>query len=378
MRRSIVPIAVFGLLVATCSNDPTATPEYQSLQQQLTEVRAKLAGVTAHRDELAAAVATTDHPSKRYEKSLATQQGIQDILDHPEWYGTEDKVVDLLSSYATTEAMRDDAVFGAIDMRNAWHNTLYEGSMDAEIDTSFRWLSDDGSQGGVLWLWHGTNLDGNPFELAGMSLDTYDRNGSITHAYVVYPYSDAYVREAVYRNGTARSEADVSRDDVFVFGEDDLCEWVTEDEVTGFARDAYAAVGIDWTGSATLSREHWVESNYEFECEWSLPRQGPTGSINVYTVPVSLSRGGLIAYEDLTDPFIPIGGTVTEHPDFDNHVMINNHAFGRYGFWTPASDTQLVLSVNLGRDIDLDEDEQWETPLFVVANGFLKDMAWTP
>ncbi len=47
MRRSIILIAVFGLLVATCSNDPTATPEYQSLQQQVTEVRAKLAGVTA-------------------------------------------------------------------------------------------------------------------------------------------------------------------------------------------------------------------------------------------------------------------------------------------------------------------------------------------
>ncbi len=158
------------------------------------------------------------------EKSLATQQDIQDILDHPKWYGTEDDVVDLLTSYATTEAMRYDAVFGPIDMERARQGTLYGNSMDAAIDTSFRWLSEYGSQGGALWLWHGTNLAGNPFELAGISLDTYDQNGSITHADVVYPYTDEYVREAVYRNGTAPSAVDVSRDDVFVFGEDDLCE----------------------------------------------------------------------------------------------------------------------------------------------------------
>ncbi len=86
----------------------------------------------------------------------------------------------------------------------------------------------------------------------------------------------------------------------------------------------------------------------------------------------------MIAYEDLTDPFIPMTGTVTDHPDFDDEVMIGNHAFGRYGFWTSASDVQLGLWVNLGRDIDLDEDQRWEIPLFVVANGFLKDLAWTP
>ena len=200
MRRLIVLVAVFGLFVGACASDPTASQEYEELEQQLTEVRGQLADMTTERDALAAVAGA---PSDRYEKSLATQEAVEDILHNAERYGTESDVVDLLASYATPSAVMDDAVFGAVGIRSAWHNTLYGGAMDSEIDNYFRWLSDDGSQGGALWVWHGTNLAGNPFELPGVALDTYDENGLITRSYVVYPYPDEYVREAVTGDGTA-------------------------------------------------------------------------------------------------------------------------------------------------------------------------------
>ena len=87
-------------------------------------------------------------------------------------------------------------------MKTGWYNTLYDRTMDARIDTYHRWVSDDGSQGGALWVWHGTNLAGNAFELVGLSLNDYDEDGMLAYQWVVYPYSDEYVLEAVTGNGT--------------------------------------------------------------------------------------------------------------------------------------------------------------------------------
>lgn len=169
--------------------------------------------------------------------------------------------------------------------------------------------------------------------------------------------------------------AGCSSGEAFVFGEDDLCEWVTEEDVTGFARDAYEAVGADWAGTAELIGEHWVEDGTEYECGWGL--SGSEGLILVYAEPVpQASDEEVVAYGDQNVTNIPIIGIVSEHPEFEDDVLISNHAFGRYGFWVPSSDAQLVLSVNLEGDLEL-EDEHWEVPLFVVANGFLEEMNWT-
>lgn len=96
----------------------------------------------------------------------------------------------------------DDAVFGAVGYRTGFYNALYAGDVDAVIDVYHSWVSDDGSQGGVLWVWHGTNAAGNPFELAGISLTTHDEEGLISYEFVTYPYPDDYVDEAVFGAGT--------------------------------------------------------------------------------------------------------------------------------------------------------------------------------
>ena len=200
MRRCLMALAVLGLLVAACSNDPTTSQEYQTLQQQqadtlqqLTDVQEQLAEAVAERDALASAA---PQPSERHDKAKATQEAIRAILDDPESVGNEQEVIAALISHATPDAMMDDAVFGATDMRTAWYLTLYGGTVDATVDTTYTWLSEDGSQGGSLWLWHGTNLAGNPFELAGINLTDYNEEGLVSNSYVVYPYPADYVTEA--------------------------------------------------------------------------------------------------------------------------------------------------------------------------------------
>jgi hypothetical protein len=199
MRRLIVAVAVLGLLLGACSSDPTASEEYQALAQQLADTEQSLAEVTADRDALLAAA---QQPSERHAKAQATQEAVRAILDDPESVGTEEEVIDALAAYATPGAMSDDIYFSSVPMRSAWRNILYGGAMNARIDVTYIWLSEDGSQGGSVWLWHGTNTAGNPFELSGVNLDEFDEDGLMTRTYVAYPYPAEYVRQAVMGSGT--------------------------------------------------------------------------------------------------------------------------------------------------------------------------------
>lgn len=61
MRRLIVTLMAFGLILGACSSDPTTSEEYLDLEQELTtaqgqidDVESQLAAVTAERDELLA------------------------------------------------------------------------------------------------------------------------------------------------------------------------------------------------------------------------------------------------------------------------------------------------------------------------------------
>jgi hypothetical protein len=98
--------------------------------------------------------------------------------------------------------MMVDDVFGSIDVRRGWYYTLYGDMAESVFDGGYSWLSEDGSQGGSVWLWHGTNQAGNPFKLAGVSLDDFNEEGLVSREFVVYPYADDYVREAIEGAGT--------------------------------------------------------------------------------------------------------------------------------------------------------------------------------
>lgn len=155
--------------------------------------RDDLATVTAERDELAAQIAAQQG---RYEKANATQQAVADIIADPTAFGTEDEVLDLLDQYAVSpNIVYGDEAFGDTTWRTGWSNTLF-GSVDADIQTWTRWLSDDGSTGGSLWSWNGTASNGEPFTLSGIVLEQYDDDGLYETLRVYYPMSDEDVQAA--------------------------------------------------------------------------------------------------------------------------------------------------------------------------------------
>jgi hypothetical protein len=192
-----------GVAAEDESQDPTEQvtsleQELTATKQQLADVQQQLADAVAQRDALAGA----PQPSERHDKAKATQEAITAILDDPGSVGTEQEVVDALFSHYTPDALMVDAVFGSIGARSGWYETLYGAMGDSTFDNTYWWLSEDGSQGGSVWLWHGTNEAGNPFELAGISLDDFNEEGLVSNEYVVYPYPKDYVWEAIKGAGT--------------------------------------------------------------------------------------------------------------------------------------------------------------------------------
>ncbi len=161
------------------------------------ELEEELAQVTAERDALQARI---DAEAIRYELVVQKKEEYQAVIRDHEWYGSPSEVAEKLSTFATEDAQMDNDVFGATGIRSAWFYTLY-GETQAEIDTIQQWVDPDGSQGGALSIWQGTNSAGYPFALIGIAIDTYNDDGLVTHEWIAYPYDD-YVLEAIYGNGT--------------------------------------------------------------------------------------------------------------------------------------------------------------------------------
>jgi hypothetical protein len=162
-------------------------------------VEEQLAAVTAERDALLEAESAQQ---ERHDQALATLDENIAILTAPVAFGSEEEVIDAIASNSTETAQMDDDVFGALNFRSGFYNTLYGGVVDARIDSFDWWVSDDGSQGGILWIWYGTNRAGNPFELSGLSLIEFAEDGRIEYELVTYPYTDDYVRNAFSGDGT--------------------------------------------------------------------------------------------------------------------------------------------------------------------------------
>lgn len=181
-------VAVLLLSTAGCAGSDST----DAVEEQLAEV-------TAERDALLEAESVQQ---ERHDRALATLDEINAMLNDPEAVGSEEEIIDAIASHSTDTAVMDDDVFGSVNYRSGFYNTLYGGAVDARIDTYDWWVSEDGSQGGTLWIWYGTNGAGNPFELSGLSLHEFDEDGRIEYELVTYPYTDDYVKNAFSGNGT--------------------------------------------------------------------------------------------------------------------------------------------------------------------------------
>ena len=190
MFRTALSTAVAVLLLSTAGCAQSESTD--AVEEQLAEV-------TAERDAL---LDTASQQQQRHDLALATLDEVNAMLNDPEAFGSEEEVVAAIARQSTPTAVRDDDVFGAMTYRSGYYASLYGDAVDARIDSYDWWVSDDGSQGGALWIWYGTNRAGNPFELPGLSLIEFDEGGRIEYELVTYPYPDDYVRRAFSGDGT--------------------------------------------------------------------------------------------------------------------------------------------------------------------------------
>ncbi len=193
-RRVLAAVTVAVALTATAGC--LGTEDTEALQ----------ADVAALTTEVESLQATLDAVQDRHDRTAGATERLRAILADPAAFGTEEEVAAQLAQMATEDAMMVSDVFGETGVRSAWQSTLFgEGptaASEARVDTLHHWLSEDGSMSGSLWVWHGANAVGNPFELAGVQVSTHDETGRATEIRIVFPYPDAWVLEAFDGPGT--------------------------------------------------------------------------------------------------------------------------------------------------------------------------------
>lgn len=164
------------------------------------------AEVVALTQEVGSLQAALDDVQARHDRTVAATERLQSILADPSSFGTEDEVAAQLAQMATEDALMVSDVFGSSHVRSAWQSTLFgwgpTAALEARLETVEQWVSDDGSMSGSLWVWHGDNAAGNPFELAGVQVSTHDGTGRATEIRILFPYSAARVLEATDGAGT--------------------------------------------------------------------------------------------------------------------------------------------------------------------------------
>ena len=122
----------------------------------------------------------------------------------------------------------------------------------------------------------------------------------------------------------------------FSFADDDLCEWITADEVAGFFASVY-----DWDGVAEVSS---TGDRAPDECWWRLI--SATGGA-FYEVFAGNARPGALLPAEVVlfdgGPVSTPGGTVSGHPALSDGVVVQREGWGVYAFWVPPRDDALAL-----------------------------------
>ncbi|NNC42424.1 MAG: hypothetical protein HKO03_04185 [Acidimicrobiia bacterium] len=204
MARLLMLLAMTSLIFGACSGNSVSTDEFRELQNQLATVsnersqameqneilQDELVLVTAERDDLAEEKRLAE---QRFVNSSVSAERTGLIVSDPASYGSEEEVLDQLMEYVAPGAVIHDLAYGIVETRQGWFNTLFREAVDAETYVWHKWMCSDGSQGGSLWTWRGTNVVGEPFELIGISLSDYDQEGLETRQTVAWPYEHQQV-----------------------------------------------------------------------------------------------------------------------------------------------------------------------------------------
>ena len=159
--------------------------------------------------------------------------------------------------------------------------------------------------------------------------------------------------------------------DAFTFADDELCDWLTADEIAGFFASVY-----EWDGTAELV---YTEDAGPDECFWRLATAGGNGFIEIGA---GNADPGLLPYEEVVEydgGSVPApGGTVTGHPALSEDVVVQSAGWGAYSFWVPPRDEYLSLFANrassdgTGPRVGVEDQDRF----FAFADQLLQELGW--
>ena len=164
----------------------------------------------------------------------------------------------------------------------------------------------------------------------------------------------------------------------FDFETDDLCTWVSAEDMGEFVEDAY-----EW--SVTAVDLVTPPSSDGWDCQWKLTgSDGQPGEVAAEEVDWETFSGGpydiheamtqdVVDFVEVDEATVPIGATVVGHPSMGDGVVVHNGGFGQFAFGVPPRDQYLQVSVVVPDDDDWEESE----PRFLaVANSMLDALGW--
>lgn len=168
-----------------------------------------------------------------------------------------------------------------------------------------------------------------------------------------------------------------SIEEAFSFVDDDLCEWVNDEDVAEVLADVF-----DWSGTLTeqpspTSRSGEQEAD---NCSWELSGNGD-GYFAVYDAgqwetfggaPFDLEEVDIVAFSEDDPDWVEIGATVSGHPALSDGVVVHNGAFGQYAFWVPPRQEYLAFSLAVPGVDDVFEGDRF----FMVADQLMHTLGW--
>ena len=159
--------------------------------------------------------------------------------------------------------------------------------------------------------------------------------------------------------------------EAFSFADDDLCEWVTEEEIA-----AFVAAAFDWNGTVTQT-----PPDAPATCEWRLTANaGERLTIAYDAEQWQAWEGGAFEFAALDivdfsdeDPRAIEGAAVSGHPALSDGVLVTADGWAQFAFWVPPRHQYLALMISVpGEELSYPIDDR----VFMVADQFLRELGW--
>ena len=205
--------------------------------------------------------------------------------------------------------------------------------------------------------------------LAGCSDDANDEAGPIE--------TTATSTEITTVPTTTKLASAESIGEEFSFVDDDLCEWVTDEDVAEMLADVF-----DWTGTLTEQPSPTNRSGEQEadNCLWVLSGNGE-GVFAVHDAGQSESFGGgaldlgevdIVEFSEDDPGDLEIGAAVSGHPALSDGVVVFNGGFGQFAFWVPPRQEYLALVLAVPGVDDVFEGDRF----FMIADQLVRELGW--